>query len=389
VKRLFAGSFGAILITSVLVAPAFGGAGPTYNVQTGAFYGDLPASGNNFYPEQLSIHPADQINFVVNGFHTATLLPVNEDPDTWLAANAAGPEAPYEFFQADPDDGANAFKYNVSNLFFPSSFDCGSADAPCDYDGSSLVNSGVALGDSLEFTTRLDVPAGSTVWAICFLHPAAMRMEIDVVDEATPVQTQEEIDSAYSAAVAQEASDAAALHEQLLDQHSSHMEGNRKVWDMYAGYDTEDFALFGFYPAEQRVRRGQGVEWHFGSLVTEDHTVSIDRKRAKKKIISKDFQLACDPDGDDGPGPDGPPELEQPPFCNDPTQFEIDAATRLLTGAGDGKYTGGRDLESASARGANIPGEEEAYQVNFTKDLDKTIPYICAIHPFMIGKIKM
>ena len=387
-KRMVAAVFALALLMGVAATPAFGGAGPTYTVQVGAFYADdLPAAGNNFYPEQMSIHPADQLNFFSGGFHTATLLPVNEEPDAWLAANAGGLDTPYGLLQNDPDDGTPAFKYNVGGIFFPTNPLCGTSSTPCDYNGSGVLNSGISLGGPLDFTARLDVPAGSTVWALCLIH-AGMEMEINVVDEAVPVQTQDELDAAYAAAIAAEEADARDLHEQLLNDHSSHMEGDRKVWDMWAGYDTDDFALLAFYPAEQRVRRGQGVEWHFGSLVSEDHTVSIDKRRATRKIVSKDFLVLCDPDGDSGPGPDNPQELKPPPFCNDPSHLEVDAATKLVTGAGDGKYTGGTDLESAAARGGGIPGDE-AYQVNFTKDLDKTVKYICAIHPFMIGKVKM
>jgi len=213
-------------------------------------------------------------------------------------------------------------------------------------------------------------------------------MQIDVVDGSVPVQSQNDIDQAFATAVAEEATAAADLHEQLLDQHASHTEDGRKVWDMYAGYDTDDFSLYGFYPAKQKVRKGQGVEWHFGALLSEDHTVSIDRKRAIKKIVAKDFQVLCDPDGDAGPGPDIAPEIGDPPFCNDASHLEVDAATKLFEGAGDGAYKGGTDLESSSIRGANIPGDE-AYRVNFPKDLDKTVQYVCSLHPFMIGKVVM
>ena len=60
----------------------------------------------------------------------------------------------------------------------------------------------------------------------------------------------------------------------------------------------------------------------------------------------------------------------------------------MTAGAGNGKYTGGSDLESSVAQGANTPGEE-VYQVNFNQNLDKNIKYISAIHPFMIGKVDM
>ena len=237
-KRFIAGIFGAVLVLNGMAIPAMGGAGPTYNVQMGALLDEtIFADGNNFYPDQISIHPADQLRFTTGGFHTATLLPVNEDPDTWLAANAA-PGGEYSLLQPDPDDGPNGFKYNVQKILLPSDPDCGTTTA-CNYDGTAVVNSGVAIDGPLEFTTRLDVPAGSTVWAVCTIHPGTMRMQIDVVAEATPVQTQADIDTARAAAIADDTAAAQALHDGLIDDHSSHLEGDRKVWDMYAGYDTE------------------------------------------------------------------------------------------------------------------------------------------------------
>jgi plastocyanin len=386
-KRLSAAAFGVALIMTVFVPPAVGGGEPTYIVQTGAFYnGDAPAEGNNFYPEQISVHRGDRIEFTSGGFHTVLLIPVNQDPDTWLADNA-GPTGEYSFVLPDTDDGANAFKYNRDKVLFPSDSDCGTVTAPCNYGGVTPIHSGAPIGPPLDFAARFDVPAGSTVWAICQIHPMGMRMEIDVVPGDTVVQTQGEIDAAAAAAQADEAADAEALHDQLLTQHGSHFEAGHRVWDMYAGYDTEEFALLGFYPAKQNVRKGQRVEWHFGALMTEDHTVSINKQEAIERIVSKDFLVRCDRDGG-GTLPDDLPDSEAPPFCNDPSQLELDASTKLLLGTGSGKYRGAGDLESSPATGSNIPGPE-AYQVAFVKDLDKTVKYICSIHPFMLGKIVM
>ncbi|MGH2753560.1 MAG: hypothetical protein ACRDLB_03935 [Actinomycetota bacterium] len=285
----------------------------------------------------------------------------------------------------DPDDGEKGYKYSHLALMGNVDPACGAPEAPCDYDGTSVVSPNI-LGEG-PFTVRLDVPAASSFWVVCLIHHG-MRMEVDVVDAATPVQTQAEIDAATAAKQAQEAADAEALHEQMLDQHQSHDENGQKVWDVFAGFDTEDFALHAFYPARQKVRKGQAVEWHFGSLVTEDHSASMNVKQARRRIVRKDFLLHCDPDGDAGAGPDTPPELEGPPFCNDPLTLEFDAAPKAIVGAGNGNYRGKKDLESSPISGANLGGEE-AFQVDFTKKLDKSVNYMCVIHPHMRAKIVM
>jgi plastocyanin len=383
-KRSFAVLAGAILVMSVLAVPAMGGAGPTYTVQLGGFYGDTnPGSGNSFYPDSMQVHSADQLSFVNNAFHSATLLPLGTDPDAWLEANASAIGDPYYPIVTDPDDGAKGFKYN-NGVLFGTETTCGT-DTACTYDGSTVVSSNILNSDP--FLVRLDVPVGSQVWVQCLIHPA-MRQQVDVVDDATPVQTQAEIDADTATRLADEAADALALHEQLVDEHSSHNENGRKVWDVFAGYDTEVFSLYGFYPAEQKVKKGQAVEYHFDQLTLEDHTASIDRKRTAAKILSKDFIPMCDPDGDQGAGPDTPPELEGPPFCNDPTTLELEAAPKAVLGAGDGEYRGGTDLESPPISGAAFGGID-SFEVVFPKDLDKTITYTCVLHPFMRGKIKM
>ena len=381
-KRLLAAASGAVLVMSVLAVPAMGGAGPTYTVQLGGHYGDFPAAGNNFYPDQIQLHPADQLSFVPEGFHSATLLPLGEDPDAFFAANAAALDDPYFLLHTDPDDGAKGYKYSNEALLGTES-GCGT-DTACNYDGSRLVSSNLAIEEP--FLTRLDVPAGSQLWAVCLIHHS-MRMQIDVVDTGTPVQTQAEIDADTAARLEQEGDDARALYNQLKDQHSSHDVNGQKVWDVSVGHDTDEFSLYGFFPTKQKVKKGQAVEYHFEELLSEDHTASIDRKRARSKIVSKDFLLLCDTDGDQGSNPDTDP-AEDFPFCDDISEVELDAAPRLVLGAGDGEYRGGTDLESSPISGANLGGVDH-FTVEFPKNLDKTTQYICAFHPDMIGKIVM
>ena len=320
---------------------------------------------------------------VTEGFHSATLLPLGEDPDAWFADNASDVGEPFFILQSDPDDGVNGYKYNNAAIFGTETT-CGT-DSACVFDGSGVVSSNVLGSDP--FLTRLDVPAGSHVWVVCLIHHE-MRMEIDVVDDASAVQTQADIDTDRDVRLAQEGAEAQALHDQMLDEHSSHTENGRKVWDITVGVDTETFSLYGFYPEVQTVRRGQGVEFHFEQLTLEDHTASIDRKRTKRRIIQRDFQLMCDPDGDAGRGPDEPPELEDPPFCVDPLQVEIDAAPKAVVGAGNGEYLGGGDFESSPVTGPNS-GVQGNFQVVFPKDLNKTVRYICVLHPNIKGKIVM
>jgi hypothetical protein len=95
----------------------------------------------------------------------------------------------------------------------------------------------------------------------------------------------------------------------------------------------------------------------------------------------------CDPDGDAGAGPDVPPELAEPPFCNDPTQLEFELDDRFIAPQGNGVFRGG-DLESSGARGRHAALGNDAYSLTFRATSPGTgFKYLCLIHPFMRGRV--
>ena len=102
--------------------------------------------------------------------------------------------------------------------------------------------------------------------------------------------------------------------------------------------------------------------------------------------ILRNAPIVCDPDGDAGPGPDNPPELEAPPFCNDPSQLEIEIDDRFIPRQGNGAFRGS-DLESSGVRGANARSDQN-YVLRFpVRSPDAGFKYLCLIHPFMRGRV--
>jgi hypothetical protein len=94
------------LVATLFSLPA-GAAPTTFQVQEGAFlFEDFspPAEGMRFYAPNLTVMKGDTINFSIQGFHTATLLPANTDVHGWVPANVGGVGKPWSLLTSDPDD---------------------------------------------------------------------------------------------------------------------------------------------------------------------------------------------------------------------------------------------------------------------------------------------
>ena len=348
-----------------------------------------PADGMRFYAPELNVHQGDKINFQWAGFHTATALPVGQEADAWVAANASQFGQPYFVVAGDPDDtgldpGSSeakpAVKFNNA-VAFPSDPTCGTTATPCSYDGSTVVNSGLPLAEDAEsFSMSVDATPNSSFWVICLLHPN-MHLKVNVVPGGEAATTQAEVDAYADATVASDAAEAAALHTKL--QKPKKKNG---VWQAFGGVDGDGFALLGMYPKKLTVRKGDRVRWRFDRLPFEIHTVSFPRKKALE-IIQGDFVPACDPDGDEGPGPDTPPENPDT-ICSDPSQIEIELQPRSIYGYGNGRIKSNRDFESSGVRG-EFGFSEDPYTLKFKKTSGKKgFKYICMIHGgFMGGRV--
>jgi plastocyanin len=382
------------LAAGLLVAPIEAHAQTAYRVQVGAALfnrsGGAPADGMRFLAPPMRVHQGDTIRFRARGFHTATLLPAGTDVSSWVEDNASGLSDPFSLVVLDPDEGTNArpgIKANNAAIF-PSDDTCGDAANPCPYNGQDVVNSGVPF-ESPDFHVLIDAPPGSNVWVVCLVHASNMRFRLRVVDDTAATTTQEAIDRYRARTVAKDADEANALHHRLLSRQTRHRTATgRLVWDAYAGYDGPGFSLLGMYPKRMVVKRGQVVKWHFQQMLYEDHTVTFPFKRGVR-ISNGVFTPACDPDGDAGPGPDNPPDTNQPPFCNDPSQLEFEIPAALAFPAGNTVHRSGRDFDHSGIEGSNFHAGKDPYRLRFAKvSRRKGFRYMCAIHGgFMSGRV--
>lgn len=391
VRKVTRGLVGLCLLAGLLVPAGPAKAADVYGVEVGGMIEGAPAESMRFLPGRVKVNQGDVLRFTSHSFHTATLLPVGVDADNWAADNAADQTSdPWATIIEDPDEGPGGFKIN-NRVAFPSRFDCGTPDAPCSFDGSGhpingVLHSGLPVQGPLDFSVTIDAPEGSTFTVLCLVH-ANMRLRVDVVapgEESTPAA----IEQAVANAIAHDTEEAHALHTKLSARKTKHRTPSGDVvWDAWVGFDAGNVALFDMYPKKLRIRRGQKVQWHFGNLVFEPHTVTFPLAQGLE--ISNEFPTpVCDPDGDEGAEPDVPPSMPPPAFCEGgPAQLELDVPTGMVPPAGDGRVRGYKDFESSGWRGANQPSNA-AYTLKFPRlSRDKAFKYVCMIHPFMRGKV--
>lgn len=385
-------AFALTVVAAFLLPVTSAGAATTYEIAVGVFLEGAPAESMRFLPGTIDVHQGDTLHFTLSGgFHTTTFLPVGEGVVEWFDANATyGSSQPFAPVAANPDSESHSVKFGNSVLF-PTSDTCGAPGQPaCSFDGTTVLNSGtpVFFGADLEFSATVDVGAGSSFWVVCIWHGSPMRMRVDVVAGSEPASDQAEIDAATAATIRQDTDTAAALHAKFSAKRTFHTRPNgTRVWDAWAGVGNRHLELFAFYPQTLRIDRGDVVQWHFDSLVTEDHTVTLPLDKGLEIVDSS--LLVCDPDGDTGPGPDNPPDLEGPPFCSDPAQLEIQIPSRFVFPRGDGRFRG-RDLENSGGRGANsqLFGGDGNYNVRFVaRSSAGGFEYVCLIHPFMQASV--
>lgn len=384
------------LVSTMLAAPLAHAASTTYNISVGSGFwgvgdrcdqqsgkGCTLGESMKFFPRTLTVHKGDVLHFTSEGFHTATLLPKNVGADDWIDNNASQPTQPYSLAVADPDDGTSPVKIDFNTaVFLPSQFTCGGASqGPCTYDGSAPLNSGVPLQGNLDFSATVDANPGDFFYVICLVHHH-MRMKVNVVPDSQATTTQTDIDSAKSAGISQDMDEAAALANKLNARQSSHsIGGGKKVWDVFNGFDTNDFSLYAQFPSKVTIHKGDKVRWHFAQLVSEVHSTVFPASQADEWANSVGNPPYCDPDkttSGDGPQPGAPATSTDFPFCSGgPVQIELPFPDANAYGTGNGKVSSKTDVEGSPIEGPEGLGTAP-YTLSFP--VPGVYSYACGIH---------
>lgn len=391
-KRLVALLSLAALTGGLLTAaPTASASHSAITIQVGAQLGgrNLPGESNRFLgPETITVHQGDRITFDFRGFHTATMLPQGVGVEDWLADNT-GPTGQYGFAVTDPDDGAGEFKDNFSTVITSNQTDCGGATQnPCSYTGDDVVNSGAPFELPSTFTVAVNSEPGTSFWVVCLIHHH-MRTRIRVVGDPASATPQSVIDEMRRDQVARDLDWAEATHEKYSDRRTSHQNAaGRRVWDAWAGVDNRHASLYAFYPKRLSIEKGDIVRWHFDALIHEDHTVSMPDPQIFRRLAFDEFM--CDPDGDQGTGPDTAPEFDQQtgePICPEGSVLEVDISHEFWGGAGNGVLSSQNDAEHSGIRGMQAERMSpptagiDSFDVRFgAKSGNKPFKYFCFLH---------
>ncbi|MDQ4024267.1 MAG: hypothetical protein M3217_02085, partial [Actinomycetota bacterium] len=354
-----------------------------------------------FAPYAIRVHRGDTITFDLANGMSAALLPTDTSAQDWLDDNWYGHSAPYSPIVAD--DEAGEFIDNFSKIDTPSDPACGNAGEPaCEYDGRALVHSGTIFGagpppedgplPDLAFTTTIDAQPGDRIWVVNLVFPRE-RMKILVVPNGEAATTQAEIDAARAEQFAHDQEWATAMDAKMRTKRTSHVgaDGTR-VWDAWAGIDSDHASLTQFYPRKLVVKKGQRVRWHFSQVMNEIHTVSMPIPGVFGGDPGEFF---------------GPFECDSPtaadvaatfteqgePQCPEGTTVEFEFGP-FLTGVGNGTWTGANDVEHSGLRGSDLQGlsppleYKDPYTVRMGKATGKTpMSYLCFIHDDMVGRV--
>jgi plastocyanin len=215
------------------------------------------ATDNAFYPQRLTIHRGDRVNFRTAGFHNI-LLPARGGPVPELfAVDAAHPVSGVKdvagadfWFDGQPSLGIN-----------PTVAAPGGGHV---YDGSHVISSGLPIGGP-PAALKVKFPKKGTYTVLCALHPG-MKATVVVKGQRAAIPTKRQVRKRVKA----QAKAAAKLAKRLVAG-----QGAPTGLTVRAGNDKKNVAVLGFFPGTKTVKVGQQVTFTVSRKTTETHNVAF------------------------------------------------------------------------------------------------------------------
>jgi plastocyanin len=329
-RRTVLSAVGALFISVLLVAPAAAGASSsTYRVQLDA----RPPAGEpwsflRYFPRELSVHPGDVVNAAWGGAgapHTATAIP-SGNIQAWVAENqgSGGPQDPSEFpwaFQV-PDATVGGDDNEVvlnPAAAAPSDPSCGTSVDPCDFDGTSVVNSGLQFsspGAQPSFNVHVTAPIGDYAF-VCLVHPG-MQMDLHVVGGGTTIPTPSEVATQVTAQIARAKTvDGPTADDLAQTVKRTHLPSGHTRLTMWAGGFWRQVSADEFPDDTLRAHVGDRLKV-LGNF--EIHTATFPASSARTVPF---ITTQCEVTGADTPA-------TSPADCEAPTDFQIAFNTQAL-----------------------------------------------------------
>ena len=311
---------------------------------------------NEFYRRQVTIHVGDTISWQIRGFHNVMFVPPGEQPPPFGIPDPSKPIA------GSVDAAGAPFWFNGQpNILVNPAVAAPTPERTTD--GTEYRNSGLPPLEGRPKPYKLKFTRAGTFKYLCAVHTPRMTGSVKVVPKGRKIPSAQ--------------ADAAATRRQALRdvEHARRLSAYKpKGARIIAGHDRGGSALLRFFPAVKNVKVGETLELAIDSK-TEAHTFSFGPRAYLMQAVRDLIK------------PVGPPPAGQPPTLalNPLVLFPSDPppAPPLHTGTNHGNgflNTGFVDGDS------NTPFPVST-RVTFTAK--GTFPYICLIHPNMVGKVNV
>jgi plastocyanin len=254
-----------------------GAASPRLTI-TADMPGAVPAGHNwgfnDFFPRSLTVHKGQTIQFVLQGFHTATLLPKGAGAVADLKANGIA-AADAEDTTANPG-GQTHTQLRVPAIM-PTSFTCGTPPLnPCSFTGATVVSSGAPLGPGAPapFVVTINAPVG-VYTLLCRIHPG-MTATIRVAPASAPVTTAKALAASVKSQIASDVKEGWLAEKQASVVSSSTLPDGHTLWMVNVGASSPSrhVTILEFLPGTLTVQPGDLVTWT-SPAANEIHTVTF------------------------------------------------------------------------------------------------------------------
>jgi len=390
--RLIAAT-GLVAGTLVIGVSPVGAAAPPLTI-----FADQPAAVptghtwgfNDFFPRSLTVHKGQTIQFVLEGFHTATLLPRGLSAATDLRANGIA--------AADADDTAlNPGGQTHSQIripaILPTSQACGTAKKPCSFTGAAVVSSGAPLGpDAGPFVVTINAPVG-TYTLHCRVHPG-MTATIRVAPASVRATTPGAVTSGVKHQIAADIRDALAAEAAGSVVTTSTLPDGHTLWMVTAGTSSagSHVAILEFLPGTLSVKPGDLVLW-FSRATNEPHTVTFPGELHTDQVaLCEDASTGTDtPATPTVVPPTGPFDFAcgTPPHPADEIEFAPGNGVRTLA---DPTTVSDSGLIASDAARAALGLPATAVLTTWTIGVSASAPagtytFVCQIHDGMKGTL--
>jgi plastocyanin len=371
---------GALLLGQAFVLTTPAGAAAPITITA-----DMPAAVpgghnwgfNDFFPRRLRVPQGTTIQFLNEGFHTATLLPAGLSARADMRTNG--------IVTTDSDDttpnvnGTSHSQFNVAAVM-PIPTGCGTSATPCMFDGSSVVSSGVSFGPpSGPFVVKITAAPGGYAFH-CRIHPG-MTGKLNVVPANEPGTSPEEITRLVHDQVKALVRAGFKAEERAEDATRIRNPNGTSTWIMTAGTGSADgrVAVLEFLPENLRIKRGDKVAWR-SPEPNEPHTVTFPGE------LFTDLVPLCEAGTTDVPAT----PLHQPP--QSPFDFTCGGPPiEIELGGGNGVRhvtspttisDSGIVASSRLTRAFGLPSSAtlHRWKVSFSGAEKGTYTYICQIH---------